>query len=308
MKDADKPAPHVTTMNLAPVEITIDGRERVFDIADPDLPGWADEKAAFASGNYPYDEKLKRSTYEKALETLQAELVKLHMHMQQTGERLVVVFEGRDAAGKGGTISRFRANLNPRKARIVALSKPTETEAGQWYFQRYVPHLPTAGEIVLFDRSWYNRAVVEPVMGFCSDEQYDHFMEAVNPFEKLLVDDGVRLFKIWLNVGREMQLKRFHDRVHDPLKYWKFSAIDLKGIGLWDRYTKFRNQMLERTHTDHAPWTVISSNDKRRARIETIRHVLLAGAYAGKDDEAIGEADPRIAIDGDDFLDSKRSA
>ncbi len=308
MSDDGNAAPHVSRMNLKPVEVWIDGRPRLFDIADPEMPDWAKADAAFSSGNYPHDEKLKHSIYKDRLESLQAELVKLHGHMQRIGERLVVLFEGRDAAGKGGTISRFRANLNPRHTRTVALDKPTETEAGQWYFQRYVTHLPTAGEIVLFDRSWYNRAVVEPVMGFCDEDEYAAFMEAVNPFEKLLTEDGIRLFKIWLNIGREMQLKRFHDRVNDPLKYWKFSDIDLKGIGLWDRYTDYRNRMFEQTNTPHAPWTVIRANDKRRARIEAIRRVLLSIDYAGRDLDVIGEADAEIVMGGDAFLESKRRA
>ncbi|WP_205319988.1 polyphosphate kinase 2 [Notoacmeibacter marinus] len=295
---------HVAMMDLEPIDLMIGGKKRRFDIADPELPDWIDD-AAFSSGGYPREDKLKRNTYEDLLEALQGELIKLHAHLQATGGRLVVLFEGRDAAGKGGTISRFRHNLNPREARIVALSKPTETEQGQWYFQRYAEHLPTDGEIVLFDRSWYNRAVVEPVMGFCTEAEYEAFLDAVNPFEKLLTDDGIHLFKIWLNIGREMQLERFHDRVHNPLKYWKFSSIDLKGIGLWDRYTDYRNRMFAATHTDHAPWTVIRSNDKRRARVEAIRLVLSSIDYKGRDASVIGEADAQIVKNAGDFLAAK---
>ncbi|RLQ87179.1 polyphosphate kinase 2 [Notoacmeibacter ruber] len=305
MSETKQVAEHLAEMQLQPLDLDLHGKTRHFDIAEPKLPKWIEENA-FSSGDYPYDDKLKRKDYEDTLEALQGELVKLHAHMQKTGERLVVLFEGRDAAGKGGTISRFRGHLNPRQARVVALSKPTETEQGQWYFQRYIQHLPTSGEIVLFDRSWYNRAVVEPVMGFCTEAEYEAFLNAVNPFEKLLVDDGIRFFKFWLNIGREMQLERFHDRVHDPLKYWKFSSIDLKGISLWDRYTDYRNRMFEATHTAHAPWTVIRSNDKRRARIEAIRQVLLTADYEGRDPEIIGEPDSRIVKDAATFLAAKR--
>ena len=247
--------------------------DRIFDIDNPDLPDHIADNA-FTSGNYPYGKALKRKIYEGQLRELQIELVKLQGHIRRTGERLVVLFEGRDAAGKGGTIHAFRQYLNPRHTRVIALSKPTETERGQWYFQRYINHLPTQGEIVLFDRSWYNRAGVEPVMGFCSEKEHQTFLSEVPRFEDILIDDGIHFFKIWLNVGQEMQLKRFHDRRHNPLKQWKLSPIDLKALDKWDAYTQARDLMLERTHSDHAPWTVVRSNDKRRARINVIRHIL----------------------------------
>jgi polyphosphate kinase 2 len=204
------------------------------------------------------------------------------------------LFEGRDAAGKGGTIFAIRAYLNPRSAHVVALSKPSEIEAGQWYFQRYVQHFPTAGEIVLFDRSWYNRGVVEPVMGFCSNEQCARFLEEAPRFEQMIVDDGIYFFKFWLNIGQEMQLKRFHDRRHDPLKIWKLSPMDIAALTKWEDFTRARDRMLDKTHTPHAPWAAIRANDKRRARINAIRHLLLSIDYDGRDRDAIGEIDHNI--------------
>ena len=214
--------------------------------------------------------------------------------MQESGERIVIVFEGRDAAGKGGTIKRFRENLNPRSARVVALPKPTETERGQWYFQRYVDHLPTAGEMAFFDRSWYNRGVVEKVFGFCSDAERERFFHQVIPFEAALVDDGIRLFKFWLNVGRAEQLRRFLDRESDPLKQWKLSRIDVEGLRKWDAYTAAIQETLERTHIATAPWTVLRSDDKRRARLNAIRSVLHTIDYARKDEKKIGKIDRQI--------------
>ncbi|MBL4697120.1 MAG: polyphosphate kinase 2 [Rhizobiaceae bacterium] len=275
------------------VNLDIDGKTRKFDLDDPKLPDWVKEQA-FSSGGYPYEERLKRSDYEATLETLQEELVKLQYWQGETGQRIMVVFEGRDAAGKGGTIGRFRQHLNPRHARTVALSKPSDTERGQWYFQRYVDHFPTDGDMVMYDRSWYNRAGVEPVMGFCSDEQHRHFLEQVPAFEQMIVNDGIILFKFWLNVGREMQLERFHDRRHSPLKVWKLSPIDLKALDKWDDYTSVRNSMFEHTDTDHAPWTVVRTNDKRRARICAIRHLLLNVDYEGRDLKKIGDMDEKI--------------
>ena len=278
-------------------ELEIDGKKRIFDIDDPVLPDWVD-KAALGSGGYPYKKKLDGDEYDKTLEALQIELVKVQFWLQATGERVVALFEGRDAAGKGGSISATLANLNPRSARIVALSKPSETERGQWYFQRYITHLPAAGELVLFDRSWYNRAGVEPVMGFCTAEQYETFLDQVPRFEHMLVDGKIRLFKFWLDIGREMQLKRFHDRRHDPLKIWKLSPMDIAALNKWDDYTEKRDRMLKETHTDKAPWTVIRANDKRRARINLIRHLLLSLDYDGKDKKAIGDIDPKIIAHG----------
>ncbi|TKT74219.1 polyphosphate kinase 2 [Aquamicrobium sp. LC103] len=279
-----------------PIAIRIDGKKRSFDIDDPKLPDWI-AKRQLKAGGYPYDEKLPSKDYKETLEGLQVELVKLLAWMQARGERAMVLFEGRDAAGKGGTIAVLREYMNPRVARNVALPKPTETERGQWYFQRYVTHFPTAGEFVTFDRSWYNRAGVEPVMGFCTPEQHEKFLAETPSFEKLIVDEGIRFFKIWLNIGQETQLKRFHDRRHDPLKSWKFSPIDIAGVQKWEDYTKARDLMFERTHTEHAPWTVVRSNDKRRARLAVIRRILLSIDYAGRDTKAIGEEDPNIIGD-----------
>lgn len=272
-----------------------------FDLDDPRLePKIRD--AAMQSGNYPYGDKLPRKTYERELRALQIELVKVQAWAQETGARLVLVFEGRDAAGKGGTINAIRAYINPRNARIAALPKPTERERGQWYFQRYIAHLPTSGELVLFDRSWYNRAGVEPVMGFCTPEQHRIFLQEAPKFEQMLVDENIHLFKFWLNIGREMQMKRFHDRAHDPLKQWKLSPMDVASLDKWGDYTEKRNLMLQMTHAQATPWTIVRSNDKRRARLNSIRHVLTSLDYDRKDVEAIGKIDPLILGQGPDFL------
>ena len=288
------------------VTLTIDGRSRDFDIDNPTLPDWVADKA-FTAGEYAYDKKLKRKHYEKQLQSLHLELVKLQAHQRESGLRIMILFEGRDAAGKGGTINAFREYLNPRNARTVALSKPTETEQGQWYYQRYISHFPTSGELVMFDRSWYNRAGVEPVMGFCTPEQHQKFLQQTPDFEKLLVEEGYAFFKIWLNVGQEMQLKRFHDRRHNLLKSWKLSPIDIKALTKWDDYTKARDTMLEHTHTPHAPWTIVRSNDKRRARLNAIRHVLRSIDYTGKDVSAIGEIDEKILGHQPGFLNSSNA-
>jgi polyphosphate kinase 2 len=272
-----------------------------FDIENPDLPK-ALEKAALGSGAYPYEEKLDRKTYEAELHLLQIELLKMQQHILKTGDRIVVVFEGRDSAGKGGCIQRFTQHLNPRHARVVALSKPTEAELGQWYFQRYVAHLPTRGDIVLFDRSWYNRAGVERVMGFCTEQQTADFLREAPELESILVRDGIRLFKIYLDIGREMQLKRFHERRHDPLKRWKLTEIDLRAIGKWHDYTHAQHDMFRFTHTPTTPWTVVRANDQRRARLEAIRLVLTAVGYDGKDAKAVGQIDPLIVGAGADFF------
>ena len=284
-----------------PVTIKVGDGEHAFEIDDPKLPGWVD-KRALTSGEYPYDEKMKKEKYAETLERLQIELVKLQSWQQATGKRLLILFEGRDAAGKGGTISAVSEYMNPRTARTVALTKPTETERGQWYYQRYVAQFPTAGEFVAFDRSWYNRAGVEPVMGFCTPEQHTHFLEETPGFEKLIVNEGIQFFKIWLDIGREMQLKRFHDRRHSPLKGWKFSPMDVAGLSRWDDYTKMRDLMIERTHSPHAPWIIVRSNDKRRARIEVVRRILLSLDYTGRDLAAIGKADEKIIGEGPKFL------
>ncbi|CTQ50939.1 polyphosphate kinase 2 [Jannaschia donghaensis] len=243
---------------------------------------------------YPYDERLDRDDYEDQLAALQIELVKCQSWVAATGARVAVVFEGRDAAGKGGTIKRFRENLNPRICKTVALSKPTEDEAGQWYFQRYVQHLPTAGQITLFDRSWYNRAVVEHVFGFCTDAEREKFFDQLPAFEEMLVDEGIIFAKLWLNVGQAEQLRRFLSREDDPLKQWKLSMIDVKGLSKWDDYTNAIEETFARSHTDDAPWTVVRSDDKRRARLNAIRSVLSRIDYDGRDDKTL-KIDPKIA-------------
>lgn len=252
------------------------------------------EKGEIINPDYPYDERMPRKAYKKDLGALQIELVKMKTWARETGARVVIVFEGRDAAGKGGTIKRFRKNLNPRGTNVVALSKPSDTEATQWYFQRYIDHLPAAGEITFFDRSWYNRAVVEHVFDFCTPDQRMQFFRQAPDFEKMLVDDGIHLFKIWLNVGRGEQLRRFLKRERDPLKQWKLSWIDVEGLKRWNAYSEAIQETFARTHTDHAPWTIIRSDDKRRARINAIRSVLMDLDYAHKDTKALGRIDPRV--------------
>lgn len=257
---------------------------------------------AFKSGNYPYDKKLKTKKYERELELLQIELLKLQAWVRETGTRVIMIFEGRDAAGKGGTIKRIMEHLNPRHAHVVALSKPTDREQGEWYFQRYISHFPTAGDMTLFDRSWYNRPGVERVMGFCNETQVADFFREAPKFEELLVDSGTHLFKFWLTVGREEQLVRFHARKNDPLKHWKLSPIDYASLGKWHDYTKAREEMFANTHTEVAPWTVIRSNDKRRARLNVIRTVLSHFDYEGKDHDIVGVCDPQIVHSGlDEF-------
>ncbi len=275
--------------------------KKKFDIDDPKLPDWIEE-GALQSGGYPYTSKMKSDEYQETLTRLQIELVKLQSWLQSSGERVVTIFEGRDAAGKGGTIFTMREYMNPRTARNVALTKPTETERGQWYFQRYVAHFPTAGEFITFDRSWYNRAGVETVMGFCTPAQLETFLVETPDFERMIVTDGIHLFKFWLDIGQEMQLKRFHERRHSPLKHWKFSPMDVAGISRWDEYSAALNVMLERTDTGYAPWTIIRSNDKRRARLAAIRRILLTLPYEGRDLAAIGSEDQSIIGRGAEFL------
>lgn len=284
-----------------PVELDFGGGKRVFDIDLPDLPDWIDDHA-LESGGFPYRKKLDDEEYEERLEALQVELVKLQIWQQKSGARVMSIFEGRDAAGKGGSINAVKMNMNPRSARIVALTKPTETERGQWYFQRYVSTFPTSGEFVLFDRSWYNRAGVEPVMGFCTPDQYEAFLKTVPRFEKLIVQEGIFFFKFYLDIGREMQLKRFHDRRHDPLKIWKLSPMDIAALTKWDDYTAKRDRMLKETDTDDAPWHVVRNNDKRRGRLEVIKHILAAIDYDGKDRAVIGKGDDKVIGRGAKFL------
>jgi polyphosphate kinase len=244
--------------------------------------------------DFPYDRRLGRKKYEEAKRSLQVELLKLQRHVKSTGGRLVIVFEGRDAAGKGGTIKRFTENLNPRGARIVALEKPTEREQTEWYLQRYIAHLPSAGEMVMFDRSWYNRAGVERVMGFCRPDECMEFLQEAPEFERMLARDGITLIKFWFSVSRAEQLRRFVNRQLDPVKRWKLSPIDLASLDKWDDYTDAKEAMFFYTDLADAPWTVVKSNDKRRARLEAMRYVLCRIPYEGRDDAVVGAPDPLI--------------
>jgi polyphosphate kinase len=244
--------------------------------------------------DYPYDERMTREYYDQHKRLLQIELVKLQNWVKDTGLRIVIIFEGRDAAGKGGTIKRFTEHLNPRGARTVALEKPSERERTQWYFQRYVPYLPSAGEIVMFDRSWYNRAGVERVMGFCSPEEYLEFMREAPEFERMLVHSGLHLTKFWFSVTQSEQRTRFVIRQVDPVRQWKLSPMDIQSLDKWDAYTEAKEAMFYYTDTADAPWTVVKSNDKKRARLEAIRHVLEQFDYEGKDVEVVGKPDRKI--------------
>lgn len=245
-------------------------------------------------GAYPYKNLMSRKNYEKEKFRLQVELLKLQAWVKETQQRVVIVFEGRDAAGKGGTIKRFMEHLNPRGARVVALEKPTEIERGQWYFQRYVEHLPTAGEIVLFDRSWYNRAGVERVMGFCSNEEYGEFMRQCPEFERSLTRSGIHLIKFWFSVSQNEQRRRFKSREQHPLKQWKLSPIDKQSLDKWEEYTKAKEAMFFYTDTADCPWTVVKSDCKKRARLNALRYVLHKFGYTGKDPDRIGTIDPLL--------------
>ena len=227
---------------------------------------------------------LNTLTYDEELRMLQIELVKLQQWISKNNKRVIVIFEGRDAAGKGGNIRRFSEHLNPRTMKTVALTKPTETESGQWYFRRYIKKLPNPGEIVFFDRSWYNRAVVEPVMGFCTDKQYDKFMVQVPEFEHMLYEDGITIIKFWFSISKSTQEERFKARIANPLKRWKFSPVDKKGQALWSEYTTYKEQMFSKTHTAYSPWIIVKANDKKASRLESIRYVLSQFDYEGKDE------------------------
>ncbi len=251
-------------------------------------------KDTILSASFPYSEEMKGKDYDAVMAGLQRQLVRLLLDVKTTGKRIVVLFEGRDAAGKGGAIDAMRENFNPRVASVAALSKPSDREAAQWYFQRYVDYLPAAGEIVMFDRSWYNRAVVEPVFGFCTIEQKEAFFHQLPAFERMLVDDGITLVKLWLNVGQAEQLRRFLDREKDPLKQWKLSLIDIDGLQKWDAYSAAIDDMLKRSNVLPALWTVIRSDDKKRARIAAIQTLLNAVEFKGKDPAVIGTIDPQI--------------
>jgi polyphosphate kinase 2 len=247
--------------------------------------------------NENIDLVLSTIQYEKEKKQLQIELVKLQNWVVKHNKRIVIIFEGRDAAGKGGNIRRFTEHLNPRAMRLVALNKPTEVEKGQWYFRRYIQHLPNPGTIVFFDRSWYNRAVVEPVMGFCTETQYQQFMAQLPEFEHMLYEDGVIIVKFWLSITKEEQNKRFRARMGNPLKRWKFSPVDQKGQEYWDVYTKYKELMFSKTHTSFSPWTIVKTNDKKTARLECMRHVLSQIDYEGKDDSKTSlQPDPNVIL------------
>ena len=258
------------------------------------VPSADQVRHAFESGEYPYDTMMSRRAYEAQKARLQAELLKVQLWTQETGQKFVLLFEGRDAAGKGGTIKRFTEHLNPRAARVVALNKPSDVERGQWYFQRYIQHLPTAGEIVFYDRSWYNRAGVERVMGFCQPTEYLEFMRQTPELERMLVRSGIRLFKYWFSVTQEEQRARFLSRETDPLKRWKLSPIDKASLDKWDDYTEAKEAMFFYTDTADAPWTVVKSNDKKRARLNCMLHFLNALDYPDKDLHLVHAPDPLI--------------
>ena len=247
--------------------------------------------------NIDISDVLSKVRYEREKEKLQVELVKLQQWVKKNNKRVAIIFEGRDAAGKGGNIRRFTEHLNPRSMRLVALNKPTDVEKGQWYFTRYIQHLPNPGEIVFFDRSWYNRAVVEPVMGFCSEHQYNQFMVQLPEFEHMLYEDGVIIVKFWLSITKEEQLKRFDSREDNPLKRWKFSPVDRKGQEYWDDYTKYKEKMFSRTHTSFSPWIIAKTNKKETARLECMRYVLSLFEYENKDDSKVSLLpDPNVIM------------
>ncbi len=257
----------------------------------------SDLEEAFSKKGESLEKALFNHSYNKQLNELQIQLVKLQHWVKKNNKRVAVIFEGRDAAGKGGAIKRFSEHLNPRTMRVVALSRPTDLEMGQWYFRRYIGVLPNMGEIVFFDRSWYNRAVVEPVMGFCDEEQYQQFMRQVSEFEHMLFEDGVHLIKFWFSIDKDEQEKRFSKRRANPLKRWKLSPVDEKGQLLWDKYTYYKEQMFARTHTSFSPWTIVKTNEKRTARLESIRHLLSTFEYEGKKEANIRVLpDPNVAM------------
>ena len=255
-----------------------------------------DSSVAPLPESYPYRTRISRNVYEKEKKKLQIELLKVQSWVKDSGSRIAAIFEGRDAAGKGGTIKRYMEHLNPRGARVVALEKPSDRERGQWYFQRYINHLPTAGEMVFFDRSWYNRAGVERVMGFCEPHEYLQFMRQAPELERMLVNSGMHLFKFWFSVSREEQLRRFISRRDDPLKHWKLSPVDIQSLDRWDDYTEAKNAMFFHTHTGDAPWVIVRSDDKKRARLNCIRYFLHQLDYPGKDVKAIGKVDEKIVL------------
>ena len=247
-----------------------------------------------ANDEYPYNKKMDEREYQAHKTDLQIELAKLQNWVKATGQKIVILFEGRDAAGKGGTIKRFTEHMNPRGARVVALEKPTESEKGQWYFQRYINHLPTEGEIVFFDRSWYNRAGVEKVMGFCTDKEHKEFNEQVSNFENMLISSGTHLIKFWFSVSRVEQLRRFLSRANDPLKQWKLSPMDVASLGLWNEYSRAKEAMFKNTHTKNSPWIVVRSDDKKRARLNAMRYLVDRFNYDNKETDGLFRVDPKI--------------
>lgn len=285
--------PTVATVTGFPTEGE-EGIPNAQPIEDPTHIGAENRIRYFRENLYPYAQRMRRKEYEELKLPLQVELVKLQNWMRDVGERLMILFEGRDAAGKGGTIRRFMENWNPRQARVVALDKPSDVERGQWYFQRYIRHFPTSGEIVLFDRSWYNRAGVERVMGFSTDKEYRMFIRQAPALEQMIVEGGIHLVKLYFSVSRREQLRRFESRANDPLKQWKVSSVDMKSMDKWEEYTEAKEAMFLLTDTDIAPWTIIKSDDKKRARINAMRCVLSQFDYDGKDESVVQVPDPSI--------------
>jgi len=294
-------------MKTNPTVENKNSKQTVKSANNPELPTNSDSKPAaalsgdrdnirhaFESGEFPYAKKISRAEYEKTKKQLQVELLKVQKWVRETGQKVVILFEGRDAAGKGGTIKRFTEHLNPRAGRVVALEVPTEAEKSQWYFQRYVSHLPSAGEIVFFDRSWYNRAGVERVMGFCKPQEYLEFMRQCPEFERMLVRSGIHLFKFWFSVTQDEQRNRFAARRKDPLKQWKLSPIDSASLNKWDDYTEAKEAMFFYTDTADAPWTIVKSNDKKRARLNAMQYFLSALPYPDKSDRIVSGPDPLI--------------
>jgi len=293
--DPDEPVDLYYVEEVEDIEDELGGDDHPHFSHEIDPDAWKHE--------YPYKKKLKRLEYERQKRLLQIELLKMQAWVKHTGVKVLVLCEGRDAAGKGGAIKRFTEHLNPRGARVVALEKPTEIEMTQWYFQRYVAHLPSAGEIVFMDRSWYNRAGVERVMGYCTPEQYDEFMRACPEFERMLVNSGIHLFKFWFSVGSAEQVRRFHTRRTDPVRQWKLSPTDLASLDKWEAYTAAKEAMFTSTDTSDAPWTVIKSNDKKRARLAAMRVVLSELDFANKDESVVGQPDPLIVGPAAEILD-----
>ena len=289
MTDAVTPTPATKPMPTVPAPAAQEAVSNKFPVVDS-----KPEILAFESGDYPYPERMSRRSYENQKAKLQAELLKVQIWAQETGQKFVILFEGRDAAGKGGTIKRFMEHLNPRAARVVALNKPTDEERGQWFFQRYIQHLPTAGEMVFYDRSWYNRAGVERVMGFCSPNEYLEFMRQTPELERMLVRSGIRLYKYWFSVTQEEQRARFASRKGDPLKRWKLSPIDEASLSRWDDYTEAKEAMFFYTDTADAPWAIVKSDDKKRARLNCMMHFLNSIDYPDKDVRLVSHVDPLI--------------